>query len=73
MPNDSFINNLRFGDGALLKSGEGDSVEKTTGKTLRGRYIVRVGWDDVKGWMGEVKFHRKYFLYQYLDFVRVVL
>ena len=23
------------------------------GKSLKGRYIVRVGWDDVKGWLGE--------------------
>lgn len=24
-----------------------------TGKTLKGKYIVRVGWDDVRGWLGE--------------------
>jgi 6-phosphofructokinase 1 len=24
------------------------------GKNLKGRYIVRVGWDDVRGWMSEV-------------------
>lgn len=32
-----------------------DSVhtEEQTGKTLKGRYIVRVGWDDVRGWLGE--------------------
>jgi 6-phosphofructokinase 1 len=23
------------------------------GKTLKGKYIVRVGWDDVRGWLGE--------------------
>ena len=23
-------------------------------KTLKGTYIVRVGWDDVRGWLGEV-------------------
>lgn len=22
-------------------------------KSLKGRYIVRVGWDDVRGWLGE--------------------
>lgn len=49
------VNNLRFGFGALLKNGEGDTDEiNPDGKTLKGRYIVRVGWDDVRGWMGEV-------------------
>jgi hypothetical protein len=50
------LNNLRFGFGALLKNGEGDTDESKhpEGKTLKGRYIVRVGWDDVRGWMGEV-------------------
>jgi 6-phosphofructokinase len=23
------------------------------GKSLKGKYIVRVGWDDVRGWLGE--------------------
>lgn len=23
------------------------------GRTLKDRYIVRVGWDDVRGWLGE--------------------
>lgn len=50
--NDSLLRNLRFGDGPQLRSGEGDSAEG--GKSLRGRYIVRVGWDDVRGWMGVV-------------------
>jgi hypothetical protein len=40
--------NLRFGYGTLLRDWEGDSLD------LKGRYIVRVGWDDVRGWMGEV-------------------
>lgn len=57
---DSFIANLRFGYGPLLRDGEADcedEVERmTTGRTLKGRYIVRVGWDDVRGWMGEVCF-----------------
>jgi 6-phosphofructokinase 1 len=49
------VNNLRFGFGALLKNGEGDTAESNPGgKTLKGRYIVRVGWDDVRSWMGEV-------------------
>lgn len=55
---DSFIANLRFGYGALLRDGEADcedEVERmSTGRTLKGRYIVRVGWDDVRGWMAEV-------------------
>ena len=46
--------NLRFGYGGLLRDGEGDSTDPTSGKSLKGRYIVRVGWDDVRGWMGEV-------------------
>lgn len=46
--------NLRFGYGSLLKDGEGDAVEIPGVKSLKGRYIVRVGWDDVRGWMGEV-------------------
>jgi 6-phosphofructokinase 1 len=48
----SFVNSLRFGDGNLLKDGTGDFV--AGGKTLKGRYIVRVGWDDVRGWFAEV-------------------
>ncbi|KAG8831285.1 6-phosphofructokinase, alpha subunit [Serendipita sp. 399] len=44
--------NLRFGYGGLLRDGEGDSTDDN-GRTLKGRYIVRVGWDDVRGWMGE--------------------
>lgn len=59
---------LSFGFGELLKdgAGEGDVEEQQNipglviadekdelGKSLRGRYIVRVGWDDVRGWLGE--------------------
>ncbi|KAJ7773224.1 phosphofructokinase domain-containing protein [Mycena metata] len=44
------INNLRFGDGELLRDGTGDYSH---GRTLKGRYIVRVGWDDVRGWFTE--------------------
>ena len=47
----SFIKNLRFGDGGLLRDGTGDN---TGGRSLKGRYIVRVGWDDVRGWFAEV-------------------
>jgi 6-phosphofructokinase 1 len=49
--------NLRFGYGSLLKDGEGDAVEIPGTKSLKGRYIVRVGWDDVRGWMGEVSIY----------------
>ncbi|KAK4687790.1 6-phosphofructokinase 1, partial [Tremellales sp. Uapishka_1] len=57
---------LSFGFGELLKDGAGEGdletgdfieqseeVQEHGGKTLRGRYIVRVGWDDVRGWLGE--------------------
>ena len=49
---DDFVHNLRYGDGELLKDGTGDHPG---GRTLRGRYIVRVGWDDVRGWFAEVR------------------
>ncbi|KAK4703678.1 6-phosphofructokinase 1, partial [Phenoliferia sp. Uapishka_3] len=32
-----------YGEGELLKEGEGE-------QTLKDRYIIRVGWDDVRGW-----------------------
>lgn len=58
---------LSFGYGALLRDGAGEADFEDDmylhtslpeeveggGKTLRGRYIVRVGWDDVRGWLGE--------------------
>ncbi|GJJ08561.1 hypothetical protein Clacol_002780 [Clathrus columnatus] len=49
------IDNLRFGYGSLLKNGEGDIDEQgiATTKTLKGKYIVRVGWDDVRSWLSE--------------------
>ncbi|KAA1467507.1 6-phosphofructokinase [Dentipellis sp. KUC8613] len=46
----SFIKNLRFGDGELLRDGTSDH---RGGRSLKGRYIVRVGWDDVRGWFAE--------------------
>lgn len=46
------LHNLRFGDGDLLKDG---TSEYAGGRTLKGRYIVRVGWDDVRGWFSEVR------------------
>ncbi|TFY75434.1 hypothetical protein EWM64_g8579 [Hericium alpestre] len=45
-----FLHNLRFGDGKLLRDGTGDHPG---GRSLKGRYIVRVGWDDVMGWFAE--------------------
>ena len=54
---DKLINNLRFGDGNLLKEGEGDAmdgVDHPGGRSLKGRYIIRVGWDDVRAWFSEV-------------------
>lgn len=48
----ALIHNLRFGDGDLLKDGTGDY---NSARSLKGRYIVRVGWDDVRGWFAEVR------------------
>ena len=49
------VKNLRFGDGQLLRDGEGDAfVSDDRERTLKGRHIVHVGWDDVKGWLSEV-------------------
>jgi 6-phosphofructokinase 1 len=45
------VHSLRFGDGELLRDGTGDLRGD---RTLKGRYIVRVGWDDVRGWFAEV-------------------
>lgn len=49
------VNNLRFGDGHLFKEGEGDATDHPHGRSLKGRYIIRVGWDDVRGWFAEVR------------------
>ncbi|TBU48824.1 6-phosphofructokinase [Dichomitus squalens] len=49
-PEEGFVHNLRYGDGELLKDGTSDHPG---GRTLKGRYIVRVGWDDVRGWFSE--------------------
>ncbi|TFK28096.1 6-phosphofructokinase [Coprinopsis marcescibilis] len=48
--NVNLLENLRFGDGELLKDGTSEFVG---GRTLKGRYIVRVGWDDVRGWFSQ--------------------
>jgi 6-phosphofructokinase 1 len=47
----NLLHNLRFGDGDLLKDG---ASEVAGGRSLKGRYIVRVGWDDVRGWFSQV-------------------
>ncbi|KAH8117709.1 6-phosphofructokinase [Phellopilus nigrolimitatus] len=47
------VNNLSFGDGGLLLEGEGDAIDLPGGRSLKGRYIIRVGWDDVRGWFAE--------------------
>ncbi|KAF9565213.1 6-phosphofructokinase, partial [Agrocybe pediades] len=49
-PDKNLLHNLRFGDGELLRDGTSEYVG---GRTLKGRYIVRVGWDDVRGWFSE--------------------
>lgn len=38
-----------YGEGELLREGVGEASELG----LKGRYIVRVGWDDVRGWMDQ--------------------
>ena len=49
------VKHLRFGDGELLMSGQSDAhLHGSSGRTLKGRYIIQVGWDDVRGWLGEV-------------------
>lgn len=60
-----FVKSLRFGDGELFKQGEGDAEDRPDKKTLKGRYIVKVGWDDVRGWMGEVG--DSWFKYVFVD------
>jgi 6-phosphofructokinase 1 len=50
-PETNLLHNLRFGDGDLLKDG---AIEVVGGRSLKGRYIVRVGWDDVRGWFSQV-------------------
>lgn len=50
-PETNLLHNLRFGDGDLLRDGASEVVG---GRSLKGRYIVRVGWDDVRGWFSQV-------------------
>jgi 6-phosphofructokinase 1 len=42
---------------ASLGAGEQElefaAERERAGKSLKGKYIVRVGWDDVRGWLGE--------------------
>ncbi|CAO1627581.1 unnamed protein product [Parajaminaea phylloscopi] len=38
-----------YGEGELLKEG----VSEAESEGLKGRYIVRVGWDDVRGWLDQ--------------------
>ena len=43
-----------YGEGELLREGAGETDhESMGGRSLRGRYIVRVGWDDVRSWLSE--------------------
>ena len=54
-PDRNLLHNLRFGDGDLLLDGTSEYVG---GRTLKGRYIVRVGWDDVRAWYAQASlFH----------------
>jgi 6-phosphofructokinase 1 len=47
------MRNLHFGLGDIIKDGMGDH---SLGESLRGQYIIRIGWDDVQGWLAEVRF-----------------
>lgn len=38
-----------YGEGELLREG----ISEAENQGLRGRYIVRVGWDDVRGWLDQ--------------------
>ncbi|KAI9568228.1 phosphofructokinase domain-containing protein [Boletus coccyginus] len=46
----NLVENLRFGDADLLRDGTSDHPSS---QSLKGRYIVRVGFDDVRGWFAE--------------------
>ncbi|KIK91477.1 hypothetical protein PAXRUDRAFT_830827 [Paxillus rubicundulus Ve08.2h10] len=46
----AIFENLRFGDGDLLRDG---TLDHPNGRSLKGRYIVRAGFDDVRGWFAE--------------------
>ena len=64
---DKMINNLRFGDGNLLKEGEGDAmdgIDHPGARSLKGRYIIRVGWDDVRGWFAMVRSNGSQYTYK---------
>ncbi|KIK20866.1 hypothetical protein PISMIDRAFT_12635 [Pisolithus microcarpus 441] len=68
----NLVENLRFGDGDLLRDGTGDHAR---GRTLKGRYIVHAGWDDVRGWFADggtssVQRIQKHFAAQQVDFQR---
>lgn len=51
---------LSFGAGEALKYQSLDSLEETDAPGYNpdehhgGKFIIRVGWDDVRGWLGEV-------------------
>ena len=47
-----FLKSLRFGDGTLLRDG---TYGHYGGRSLKGRHIIRVGWDDVRGYMPQVR------------------
>lgn len=49
-----FLNTLRFGDGTLLRDG---TFGHHGGRSLKGRYIIRMGWDDVRGYLPQVGPH----------------
>jgi hypothetical protein len=71
LPETNLLHNLRFGDGDLLRDG---ASEVAGGRSLKGRYIIRVGWDDVGGWFAQVGTNYMFpFCLLVRRFLRVVL
>ncbi|KAF9790837.1 phosphofructokinase-domain-containing protein [Thelephora terrestris] len=50
--NPEFLNTLRFGDGTLLRDG---TFGHHCGRSLKERYVIRVGRDDVRGYLPQVR------------------
>lgn len=39
------------GENFAATYGEGELLQEGAGEGLKGRHILKVGWDDVRGWM----------------------
>ena len=44
-----------YGEGELLREGVVEAEELG----LRGKYIIKVGWDDVRGWLDQVRLRQR--------------